>query len=36
MTILDAGHRGTNSGAVGNGLKEKELILKIAKKFNHY
>lgn len=29
---LDAGHGGTDSGAVGNGLKEKDLTLTMAKK----
>src|SRR5699024_2765483 len=28
---IDAGHGGTDSGALGNGLKEKDLTLKIAK-----
>lgn len=30
--FIDAGHGGTDPGAIGNGLKEKELTLKIAKK----
>ncbi|MGE7877934.1 N-acetylmuramoyl-L-alanine amidase [Peribacillus muralis] len=30
--FIDAGHGGTDPGAVGNGLKEKDLTLKIAKK----
>ena len=29
--VIDAGHGGTDSGAVGNGIVEKELTLKIAK-----
>ena len=29
--VLDPGHGGTDSGAVGNGLQEKDLTLKIAK-----
>ena len=28
--VIDAGHGGTDSGAVGNGIIEKELTLKIA------
>jgi N-acetylmuramoyl-L-alanine amidase len=30
--VLDAGHGGTDSGAVGNGLREKDLTLNIVKK----
>lgn len=30
--FIDPGHGGTDSGAVGNGLKEKDLTLKISKK----
>ena len=30
MIIIDAGHGGKDSGAVGNGLKEKDLALQIA------
>lgn len=30
--FLDAGHGGTDPGAVGNGLKEKDITLKLAKK----
>lgn len=30
--FIDAGHGGTDPGAVGNGLKEKDLTLKLAKK----
>jgi len=29
--VLDAGHSGQDSGAVGNGLKEKDLTLAIIK-----
>lgn len=29
--VIDAGHGGTDSGAVGNGIVEKELTLRIAK-----
>ena len=29
--VIDAGHGGSDSGAVGNGIVEKELTLKIAK-----
>ena len=29
--VIDAGHGGSDSGAVGNGIIEKELTLKIAK-----
>lgn len=28
--VIDAGHGGTDSGAIGNGIIEKELTLKIA------
>jgi len=31
---LDIGHGGSDSGAIGNGLKEKDLTLKIGKKIN--
>ena len=31
IVVLDPGHGGTDSGAVGNGLQEKDLNLKIAK-----
>ena len=31
VVVLDPGHGGTDSGAVGNGLQEKDLNLKIAK-----
>ena len=31
IVVLDPGHGGTDSGAVGNGLQEKDLTLKIAK-----
>src|SRR5699024_12328421 len=34
--FIDAGHGGKDSGAVGNGLKEKDLTLKIAKKIRSY
>lgn len=34
--FIDAGHGGTDPGAVGYGLKEKELTLKIAKKSKRY
>ena len=30
--FIDAGHGGTDPGAVGNGLKEKDIVLSIAKK----
>lgn len=30
--FLDAGHGGNDSGAVGHGIKEKDIVLKIAKK----
>ena len=30
--FIDAGHGGTDPGAVGNGLKEKDIVLNIAKK----
>lgn len=33
---LDAGHGGTDPGAVGNGLKEKDLTLKIVKYIGDY
>ena len=29
--VIDAGHGGSDSGAIGNGIIEKELTLKIAK-----
>ena len=29
--VIDAGHGGTDSGAVGNGIIEKDLNLKISK-----
>ena len=29
--VIDAGHGGSDSGAVGNGIVEKELTLKIAR-----
>ena len=29
--VIDAGHGGTDSGAVGNGIIEKDLTLKISK-----
>ncbi len=32
--IVDAGHGGSDSGATGNGLREKDLTLKIAQKIN--
>jgi len=32
--VIDAGHGGSDSGAVGNGLREKDLTLKIAQKVN--
>jgi N-acetylmuramoyl-L-alanine amidase len=32
--VLDAGHGGTDSGAVGNGLREKDLTLNIVKKID--
>lgn len=32
--FIDPGHGGTDSGATGNGLKEKNVTLKIAKQFN--
>ena len=31
LVIVDAGHGGIDSGAVGNGLEEKDLTLKVAK-----
>ena len=34
--VLDPGHGGTDSGAVGNGLKEKELTLDLAKRTKKY
>ena len=34
--FIDAGHGGTDSGAVGNGLQEKVLTLTIAKKLKTY
>jgi N-acetylmuramoyl-L-alanine amidase len=33
--VLDAGHGGTDSGAVGNGLREKDLTLNIVKKIGN-
>jgi N-acetylmuramoyl-L-alanine amidase len=32
LVVLDAGHGGHDSGAVGNGLREKDITLKIAKR----
>ena len=32
LICIDAGHGGNDSGAVGNGIKEKDVVLKIAKK----
>ena len=32
--MVDAGHGGKDSGAVGNGLKEKDIVLSISKKVN--
>lgn len=34
--FLDAGHGGSDSGAVGNGLREKDLTLDIAKRIRKY
>lgn len=34
--FIDAGHGGTDPGAVGNGLREKDLTLKLAKKTRDY
>ena len=31
LIVIDAGHGGIDSGAVGNGLEEKDLNLKVAK-----
>ncbi len=31
IICIDAGHGGTDSGACGNGIKEKDLVLKVAK-----
>ena len=31
LVIIDAGHGGIDSGAVGNGLEEKDLTLKVSK-----
>lgn len=33
---IDAGHGGSDPGATGNGIKEKDITLKIAKKVNTY
>lgn len=32
IVVLDAGHGGSDSGAIGNGIKEKDIVLEIAKK----
>ena len=32
--VVDAGHGGTDPGAIGNGLKEKDIVLSISKKVN--
>jgi N-acetylmuramoyl-L-alanine amidase len=32
LIYLDAGHGGTDSGALGNGIKEKDIVLKLMKK----
>lgn len=34
--FIDAGHGGTDSGASANGIKEKDIVLKIAKKVQSY
>ena len=34
--FLDAGHGGKDSGAVGNGISEKNIVLSIVKKINDY
>jgi N-acetylmuramoyl-L-alanine amidase len=34
--VIDPGHGGKDSGAVGFGLKEKDVVLDIAKRMNHY
>ena len=34
--VLDAGHGGTDSGAVGNGLKEKDIVLSIVQRTKKY
>jgi len=34
--MIDAGHGGTDSGAVGNGLREKDLTLKLATLINNH
>lgn len=36
VLVIDAGHGGSDSGAVGNGLKEKDLTLSIVKQIKYY
>ncbi|KNF09293.1 N-acetylmuramoyl-L-alanine amidase [Gottschalkia purinilytica] len=36
LIVIDPGHGGTDSGAVGNGLKEKDVVLSIALKTDWY
>ena len=32
LVCIDAGHGGYDSGAVGNGIKEKDVVLKVVKR----